>query len=39
MALYRAGRTQEAKEMLTRSLAGKGEFSGRQEAARTLAKI
>ena len=39
MALYKAGRLPEAKERLNKSLARKEEFSGREEAARTLAKI
>jgi predicted Zn-dependent protease len=39
MALYKAGRLAEAKQSLSRSLAKKYKFAGREEAARTLAKI
>ncbi len=39
MALYKAGRLPEAKQSLSKALARKDEFAGREEAVRTLAKI
>jgi len=39
MALYKAGRLPDAKQSLSKALARKDEFAGRDEAARTLAKI
>ena len=39
MALVRDGKKQEAKGYLQKSLAGQGEFPGREEAAKTLAGI
>jgi tetratricopeptide (TPR) repeat protein len=39
MALYKAGKPQEAKELLKKSISRKDAFSGREEAERTLAKI
>jgi tetratricopeptide (TPR) repeat protein len=39
MALYKVGRLPEAKQSLSKSLAGKDEFAGREEAVRTLAKM
>jgi tetratricopeptide (TPR) repeat protein len=39
MALYQAGKLPEAKEKLSKSLAAKENFPGRDEATRTLAKI
>ena len=39
MALFQAGKLQEAKQMLNKALSGTGAFAGRDEATRTLAKI
>jgi len=39
MALFKAGRREEAKVYLKKSIAGVGDFPGREEAARTLAGI
>ena len=39
MALAQAGRREEARVYLKKSVAGVGDFPGREEAARTLEKI
>jgi tetratricopeptide (TPR) repeat protein len=39
MVLFKAGRREEAKMYLKKSVAGSGDFPGREEAARTLAGI
>jgi tetratricopeptide (TPR) repeat protein len=39
MALFKAGRREEAKMHLKKSIAGASDFPGREEAARTLAGI
>jgi tetratricopeptide (TPR) repeat protein len=39
MVLFKAGRREEAKMHLKKSISGEGDFPGREEAARTLAGI
>jgi hypothetical protein len=39
MALVQDGKKQDAKGYLQKSLAGKEEFTGKEEAAKTLAGI
>ena len=39
MALYKAGKTAEAKGFLSKALSGREKFNGREEAQRTLSRL